>query len=108
MVERRDIVWNVIALVVRSREPVIVFSGQVDDLEILGGEKRGGFEKELIDPARALASAGHKKRGPRGIEIENFESLVAWNGAAEIFSNWRASDDAGSTGEMRTAVLETK
>ena len=99
---------DVIALVVGSRQAVVVFPGQVDDLKIFGGKERGGFEKKLVDAAGALASAGDKNRGPRGIEIEQLESLFARDGAAEVFSNRRACDDARGTGETGSAVLESE
>ena len=82
MVERRDIVGYLVALVVCRSEPVVVFSGEMDDLELAGLQERGGFEKELVDAAGSLAPASDKQRGSGRIEIEMFQRLLARDGVA--------------------------
>ena len=99
---------NVVALVVCSREAIVIFSRQVYDLEILRGEERRGFEEKLVDPARPLASSCDEQRGAGGIEVENFQRFLARDRVAEIFSDWCACDDTGGAAEIRAAVLESE
>ena len=59
MMKRRDIVGNVVPLVIGGSKAVVIFSSQMDNLDAGAGEKRGAFKEELVDATCPLTAACH-------------------------------------------------
>jgi hypothetical protein len=58
--EWRHMVGNSIALVIGRGQTIVIFSGEVDDLDEIFVEERNRFEKELVDSGCSLTSACHE------------------------------------------------
>jgi hypothetical protein len=57
MMKWRNVVRNVVPLVIGGSKAVVIFSSQMDNLDARAGEKRSAFEKELVDAACTLTPA---------------------------------------------------